>query len=83
LRRRRAGGEFGLNNGVQWTCAGIFFLHLFLAPGGGGSCAAARRSHEGSGLEVEVLGGGFGWRTTPCWMGAELNGGEGDDSNRD
>ncbi|KAG2539391.1 hypothetical protein PVAP13_9NG471014 [Panicum virgatum] len=60
-----------------------FFLHLFLALGGGGSCAAARRSHEGSGLEAEVLGSGFGRRTTPCWMGAELNGGEGDDSNRD
>ena len=61
----------------------FFFLHLFLAPGGGGSCAAARRSHKGSGLEAEVLGGGFGRRTTPCWMGAELNGGEGDDSNKD
>ena len=48
----------------------FFFFTFFWSPEAVVLAAAASRSHEGSGLVAEVLGGGFGRRTTPHSMGA-------------
>ena len=48
----------------------FFFFTFFWSPEAVVLAAAARQSHEGSGLVAEVLGGGFGRRTTPHSMGA-------------
>ena len=71
LRRRRAADE----SGRHWRrpadlCWNFFFFTFFWSPEAVVLAAAARQSHEGSGLVAEVLGGGFGRRTTPHSMGA-------------